>query len=147
MGASNAQGFQKILQLMASAMEEPLLDEWLIQHIPCDLDEADQIKDIIIEVENDELGHNQMFKTIYKQLTGEEVPQVEEKSFEAPASFKKGIEKALKEKLRTVKDYREIMAGLPNNIYREQVLSSLTDELAHANYYNYVYSLVMSHNK
>ncbi len=142
--------YQEALNLIQSSVEGEKADamfyEWLINNIPAKNllpSEVQNIKDTIESIRNDELGHNVTYKNMYRQLAQKE-PEVKEEKFIPPANFLEGIQKALYGELNAVKKYRTIMAGLPGNYYRDQVFNILTDELRHANLYNYINSTVLN---
>lgn len=143
------QQMQQAIDMIAASIENEKSDamfyDWIKQNIPniINYEVKLEIEQIIDSIKNDELGHNQTFKMMYKQLTGKEAPQPEEEMVTYPPSFIDGISKALKGELEAVKRYRTIMAGLPNNSYRDQVFNILTDELRHASLYNYIYTSVL----
>ena len=144
-----AEQMQQSIDMIAASVENEKSDamfyDWLIQNIPKIINYEVQLEvaQIIESIKNDELGHNQIFKMMYKQLTGKDVPEAEEEQVEYPQNFIDGISKALKGELDAVKRYRVIIEGLPNNSYRDQVFKILTDELRHANLYNYIYTSVL----
>lgn len=119
--------------------------EWLLQNIPASLDEGDklEITSVIREIANDEMLHREIFKSMYRQLTGQDTT-VQDSEFVEPEDFKDGIVRALKDEMTKVKIYRKIRAGLPDNSYRDQVFSILTDEIRHGILYNYIYTSIVS---
>lgn len=137
------------IKLIGSSVENEKSDamfyEWLINNIPTYLDEntRQDLASTITGIREDEQRHNKMFKSMYKQLTGKDIPTPMEEAFVPPASFKEGIVKALKGEMEAVKRYRTIMAGLPDLSYRDAVFQILTDELRHGTLYNYVYTTIM----
>lgn len=117
--------------------------EWLISNIPADLDEGErlEIAQVIQGIASDERLHNEIFKSMYRQLTGKEaVPKEEE--FISPENFQQGIITALKGELEAVRRYRKVRAGIPDESYRDQVFSILTDELRHSALYNYILTII-----
>lgn len=143
--------FKEAVNLINSSIENEQADAmfytWLIQNIPKNLEETKRvdIAQTIQGIANDEKLHNEILKSMYRQLTSEE-PQVQasEETFQVPNSFEEGIVKALKGEVEAVRKYRKIMAGMPDNSYRDQVFSILTDELRHGILYNYIYTTIQS---
>lgn len=133
------QAYQTSLQLMAEAVqgerEDQLFYDYLISQAP----NAEQ-KDIITSIRNDEIRHYQLYRQMYQQLTGQEVPMVPEEEFVPPASYIEGIKKAIFGELKAMEKYRIIRAGLPYPEYRDVVFEILTDELKHATLYNFLYT-------
>ncbi|RDY24309.1 ferritin-like domain-containing protein [Romboutsia maritimum] len=120
--------------------------QWLIDNIPIeDLSsrQSNKIKKTIESIRDDELRHNKMYKEMYYQITGKEM-KIEEEEFIAPVNFRIGIEDAMMGELEAVKKYREIMNGLPSLYYRDKVFNILSDELRHANLYNYIYTNIIT---
>ena len=134
------------ISLIGSSIENEKSDamfyEWLINNVPNNIGEKarqDIIK-TITGIKEDEQMHNKIFKSMYKQLTGNEAPIPMEEEFVPPANFTEGIIKALKGETEAVRRYRTIMSGLPDNSYRDAVFNILTDEIRHGILYNYVYT-------
>ena len=127
--------------------EDAMFYMWLIQNIPTDLEESQRVDmaQTIQGIANDEKLHNEILKSMYRQLTGTEAQvQAQDETFQVPNSFEEGIVKALKGEVEAVRKYRKIMAGMPDNSYRDQVFSILTDELRHGILYNYIYTTLQS---
>ena len=141
--------FKEAVNLINSSIENEQADAmfytWLIQNIPTSLEENKKvdIAQTIQGIANDEKLHNEILRSMYRQLTSEE-PQVQasEETFQMPNSFEDGIVKALNGEVEAVRKYRKIMAGMPDNSYRDQVFSILTDELRHGILYNYIYTTI-----
>lgn len=141
--------FKEAVNLINSSIENEQADAmfytWLIQNIPTSLEgnKRVDIAQTIQGIANDEKLHNEILRSMYRQLTSEE-PQVQasEETFQMPNSFEEGIVKALKGEVEAVRKYRKIMAGMPDNSYRDQVFSILTDELRHGILYNYIYTTI-----
>ena len=143
--------FKEAINLINSSIENEQADAmfymWLIQNIPTDLEESQRvdIAQTIQGIANDEKLHNEILKSMYRQLTGTEAQvQTQGEAFQVPNSFEEGVVKALKGEVEAVRKYRKIMAGMPDNSYRDQVFSILTDELRHGILYNYIYTTIQS---
>lgn len=141
--------FKEAVNLINSSIENEQADAmfytWLIQNIPTSLEEGKRVDlaQTIQGIANDEKLHNQILKSMYRQLTGAEAQEPAfGESFKQPTSFEEGVIKALKGEVEAVRKYRKIMAGLPDNSYRDQIFSILTDELRHGILYNYVYTTI-----
>lgn len=143
--------FKEAVNLINSSIENEQTDAmfytWLIQNIPRNLEESKRvdIAQTIQGIANDEKLHNEILRSMYRQLTSTE-PQVPapEEAFQMPNSFEEGIVKALKGEVEAVRKYRKIMAAMPDNSYRDQVFSILTDELRHGILYNYIYTTIQN---
>jgi rubrerythrin len=116
--------------------EDELFYDYLISVAP-----TDDEKNIIASIRDDERGHNKMFRQIYKNITGVDVPTGEDEEFVKPISYLDGIKKALFGELGAVEKYREIRRGLPSTMYRDILFNIITDEIKHSAKYNYLYTL------
>lgn len=96
---------------------------------------------IISSIRDDERSHNQMFRQIYKELTGHDIYGVSSEQYQQVGSYINGIQQALLGELSAVEKYREIWFGLPYGIYRDTVFGIILDELKHASKYNYLFTL------
>lgn len=145
--------FMEAVNLIGQSVEGERADaqfyQWLIDNVPTEgLTErqANEIVGVIESIRDDEMGHNKVWKQMYRDFTGREARPKEEE-FEPPESFEEGIKKALFGELNAVKRYRQIMSGLPNNYYRDKAFNILTDELRHGNLYNYIYTTVLHYGE
>ncbi|MFC6229447.1 ferritin-like domain-containing protein [Paenibacillus allorhizosphaerae] len=131
-----------IKQSVQGEREDELFYDYLISIAP-----TQEEKKIIESIRDDERKHNNMFRTIYQNLTGQTITALESTSFEKPASYIDGVKKALFGELAAVEKYRDIRAGLPNRYYRDMVFEIITDEIKHATKYNYILYLDLSRKK
>ncbi|RKD22283.1 rubrerythrin [Caminicella sporogenes] len=129
--------FREALKLVKDAVlgekKDELFYDYLITKAP-----TKEEKEIIRTIRNDERKHNKMFRQIYKDFTGMDIKIDEEIEFEKPNSYIDGIKRALFGELKAMEKYRNIRAGLPGRYYRDMVFEILTDELKHADKYNYI---------
>ncbi|MFP4698666.1 MAG: ferritin family protein, partial [Eubacteriales bacterium] len=112
--------------------EEELFYDYLISEAP-----TDEERDIIEQIRDDKIKHNNLFRRIYEDMTGDTI-DVSEQQFQRPDSYIEGIKSALKGELDSVEKYRDIRAGLNNQLYRDMVFEIITDELEHADKFNYI---------
>lgn len=122
--------------------EDELFYDYLISVAP-----TQEEKNIIADIRDDERKHNKMFRQIYKAFTGQEVAVPTDVKFDKPKSYIEGIKKALFGELSAVERYRDIRAGLPNRYFRDMVFEILTDELKHADKYNYILNININPSK
>lgn len=122
-----------VKQAIQSEHEDDLFYTYLISAAPWQED-----KEIIIGIRDDERKHNRMFKELFKTYTGREVTSSENSDFKRPASYIEGLRQALFGELSAMEKYRDIIAGIPDRYYRDMVFEILTDELEHADKYNYL---------
>lgn len=135
----NYDAFQKSLMMIKEAVQgernDELFYDYLISVAP-----DQEARQIIESIRNDERRHNQIFRAIYRNFTGQDIQAVDE-PFEKPSSYLDGIKKALKGELSAVVKYRQIKEGLPLGCYQDNVFNIITDELRHASFYNYLITL------
>lgn len=125
-----------VKQAVQGEREDELFYSYLISLAP-----TQEEKDIITDIRNDEKNHNKMFREIYTFFTGEELPVTDNLQFKEPSSYIEGIKRAFFGELGAMERYRNIRAGLPVEYYRDMVFEILTDELKHADKYNYILNL------
>jgi rubrerythrin len=113
--------------------EAELFYDYLISVAP-----SQEEKDIIATIRNDERKHNKYFREIYNYYTKQKITAPETTNFEKPKSYIDGITNAKFGELAAVEKYRDIRAGLPTQYYRDMVFEILTDELKHADKYDYI---------
>ncbi|SCW53348.1 Rubrerythrin [Paenibacillus tianmuensis] len=128
-----------IKQAVQGEREDELFYDYLISVAP-----SQEEKNIIASIRDDERKHNKMFRTIYRDLTGQVIETPQNVSFEKPRSFIDGVKRAFFGELSAMERYRIIRAGMPNRYYRDMVFEILTDELKHADKYNYILNLDLS---
>ncbi|WP_373899655.1 ferritin-like domain-containing protein [Haloimpatiens sp. FM7315] len=121
--------------------EDELFYDYLISVAP-----TREEKEIIASIRDDERRHNRLFRKIYKDFTGMEVPSSGEETFEMPRSYIDGIKKALFGELKAVEKYRAIRRALPMGPYRDVLFDIITDEIKHSSKYNYLFTLNSSMN-
>lgn len=131
---------QSALQLVRTSVQGEREDEMFYQYL-ISIAPNEEEKEIISSIRDDERKHNQMFRKIYRDFTGEEVQSSNSESFEKPKSYLHGIRKALFGELKAVEKYRIIHRCLPQQVYRDMLFEIITDELKHAAKYNYLFSL------
>lgn len=136
----NSSQLDEALEGVAKAVqgerEDELFYDYLITVAP-----TKEEKDIIASIRDDERRHNMLFRQIYKDFTGMEVPMGKEENFEKPNSYLEGIKKALFGELKAIEKYREIRKGLPMRIYKDILFDIITDEIKHSAKYNYLFTL------
>ena len=99
------------------------------------------IKKIITDIRDDEKNHNEILRFIYSNITGEVFSDMNANATNTvneETTYTQDIESALFGELDAVKKYRKIMGAMPSSKMQTLVMSILTDELRHANKYNYL---------
>lgn len=137
----NPHSLQKSLAWMAEAVqvekEKEFFYEYLISVGPTEGD-----RELIVSIRDDEKEHRDMFRTIYKDFTGQEIKEEKaEEKVKEQDSYLAGIQFGLFESLREVETYREIFKGLPEGYYRDAVSDMISDKLKHATMYNFQYTI------
>lgn len=127
---------EQVKKAVQGEREDELFYDYLISVAP-----TKDEKEIIESIRNDERRHNQLFRKIYKDFTGNEINTVNEENFKKPASYIDGIKKALFGELKAVDKYKAIRRALPIGSYKDMLFDIIMDELKHASKYNYLYSL------
>lgn len=130
-----AEALQLIAESVGSEREDELFYDYLLSTAP-----AEQ-KEIIASIRDDERKHVKMFRELYWQVTGQELPPPGEPSFERPANYCEGITRALFGELAAVERYRKILFGFEFLPYRNMITEIYTDELKHASKWNYLFAL------
>ena len=129
------------LELIKKAVNDEVQDELfytkLIEKAP-----SEDVKEIIIKIRDDEKKHNEILKFIYSNITGEVIQNEQSSSNNDnnEATYIDDIVNALFSELDAIKKYRKIMGAMPNPNTRTLIMSILTDEIRHANLYNYLIS-------
>lgn len=124
-----------IQEAIAGEREDELFYDYLLSIAP-----TEQEKQVITSIRDDERKHRSLFRRLYTDLTGQR-PGVtgEGETFQRPASYLEGIEKALMGELKAFEKYRVIYKYIPAQ-YRDIIFEIMTDELKHASYYNWMYA-------
>ena len=119
---------------IASEKDDEIFYSVLLSQAPTEED-----KKIIMSIINDEKKHNKMFKELYQELTKQTLPQsMMSRSNNSSSEYLKNLEKALFGELAAVEKYRQIMAAMPDKKKYSMLMEIMTDELKHANKYNFL---------
>ncbi len=97
-------------------------------------------KNIIMSIRDDEKKHNQILRTLYYNFTGQFAPEDTTSSTNNNNNlgYKEQLEKALFGELDAVVKYRRILGTMPGGDSYTLIMSIMTDEIRHANKYNYL---------
>ncbi|MGG1660050.1 ferritin-like domain-containing protein [Brevibacillus sp. NRS-1366] len=128
-----------VLRLIQEAIEDERHDELFYDYL-LGVAPTEQEKQVITSIRDDERKHRSWFRQIYTQLTGQR-PSISgrEETFQKPASYLEGIEKALMGELKAFEKYRVIYKYIPVQ-FRDTIFEIMTDEMKHASYYNWLYA-------
>ncbi|MNZ57070.1 Rubrerythrin [compost metagenome] len=138
--SSNQSCLQSALLLVRQSVQGEREDELFYQYL-ISIAPTQEEREIIASIRDDERKHNQMFRMIFKDFTGQDIQASNAETFTPPASYVDGIKKALFGELRAVEKYRKIKQCLPEGKYRDMLFEIITDELKHASKYNYLFTL------
>lgn len=126
----------EIRKAVQGEREDELFYDYLISLAP-----TKDEKEIIESIRNDERKHNQLFRKIYKDFTGNDINTMNEENLKKPSSFMDGIRTALFGELKAVDKYKAIRRALPIGAYKDMLFDIIMDELKHASKYNYLFTL------
>lgn len=128
------QAIELIRKSVGDEKEDEMFYDTLINQAP-----TEKEKEIIRSIRNDERKHNQILRRLYYEFTGGILPQDNSKNIaNNTMKYKANLEKALFGELGAVEKYRRIMGAMPNKNSYTLLMSIMTDELRHANKYNFL---------
>ena len=132
---SLSEALELIRKSIADEKQDEIFYSALIEKAP-----DDNAKNIIVDIRDDEKKHNEILRFIYSNITGEVFNDINnnENKINEETTYAQDLENALFGELDAVKKYRKIMGAMPSNKMQTLVMSILTDELRHANKYNYL---------
>ena len=123
-----------IRQSVVNEKEDENFYNTLINQAP-----TEKEKNIIKSIRDDERKHNSILRKLYYEFTGQILPVdtlTEENNNNM--DYKANLEKALFGELDAVVKYRKIMGTMPSGKIYTLLMSIMTDELRHANKYNFL---------
>ena len=128
------QAIELIRNSVGDEKEDEMFYDTLIKQAP-----NEKEKEIIRSIRNDEKKHNQILRRLYYEFTGGLLPRDNSKNVaNNTMKYKENLEKALFGELGAVEKYRRIMGAMPNKNSYTLLMSIMTDELRHANKYNFL---------
>lgn len=123
-----------IKQSVGNEKEDELFYDLLIKQAP-----SEKEKNIIKSIRDDERKHNQILRKLYYEFTGQIIPlDTLTNDSSSNSDYKSNLEKALFGELDAVVKYRKIMGTMPSGSSYTLLMSIMTDELRHANKYNFL---------
>ena len=128
------QAIELISKSVGNEKEDELFYDMLIKQAP-----TEREKEIIRSIRDDEKKHNQILRELYFNFTAQIIPP--DNSIETMKdnfNYKEELEKALFGELDAVVKYRKILGTMPSGKSYTLVMSIMTDELRHANKYNFL---------
>lgn len=128
------QAIELIRQSVGDEKEDELFYDSLIKQAP-----TEKEKEIIRSIRDDERKHNQILRQLYYEFTGQVIPvDTSIVNSNNEQNYKEQLEKALFGELNAVVRYRRIMGTMPSGNSYTLLMSIMTDELRHANKYNFL---------
>ncbi len=128
------QAIAQIRKSVEDEREDELFYDNLIKQAP-----TEKEKEIIRSIRDDERKHNQILRELYYNFTGQVIPaSTTIVATENKLSYKENLEKALFGELDAVVRYRRILGTMPSGNSYTLIMSIMTDELRHANKYNFL---------
>lgn len=131
--------FPEALRVLAQAVMGETEDQLFYQYLINEAQAEDE-KETIRGIRDNEAKHYKMFRQIYFELTGKNLPAPTEVSFEQPAMYCEGLKKALMGEQAAVTKYRKILYAMQNRRHINMITEIITDELRHLGLYNYLYA-------
>jgi rubrerythrin len=131
--------YPEALKIIAEAVRSEREDELFYDYMLSVAPPAQ--REIITSIRDDERKHAKLFRQLYWELTGQDLPPAQEVPFERPQNYCAGITKALFGELGAVEKYRKILFGLEFLPYRNIITEIYTDELKHATKWNYLFTV------
>jgi rubrerythrin len=129
------EALKNITEALKGETEDRAFYEYLISQAPSGFD-----AEVITGIRNDEMRHYALFRQLYLELTGKNLPETQGEPFVRPESYCAGIRGALMGEQRAVIKYRTILFAMQDRKHINIVTSIVTDELRHLGLYNYLYS-------
>lgn len=130
------------LDLIKEAVEDERKDELFYEYLISIAPKGEE-KGIIASIRDDEKKHGKYFREIFAFYTKESIPLSTTVDFEKTQSFTESIVMAKFGELAAVEKYRDIRAGLSDPYYRDMLFEIITDELKHAQKYDYILYLIL----
>ncbi len=124
-----------IQQALAGETEDRMFYSWLIENAPSNEDQQ-----IITGIRDNEIGHFDLFRQLYYELTGMMPQQVQGEQFTPPESYCAGLAKALLGEQNAVQRYRKILYAMQQRVHINMMIEIITDEIRHGILYNYLFT-------
>ena len=123
-----------IKKSIESEKDDEIFYEVLLSQAPNESD-----RNVIKSIINDEKKHRAMLKQLYIELTSNSMPTpIMSRTSNTSTEYLKNLEKALFGELEAVEKYRNVMAAMPDKRKYAMLMEIMTDELKHANKYNFL---------
>ena len=133
--------FTQAINLIKSSVNDEYEDEMfyntIINQAP-----SEKEKNIIRGIRDDERRHNQILRNLYYEFTNKYLPVNNQiGNINTNMNYKDNLKKALFGELSAVTKYRKIIGAMPTKDSYTLLMSIMTDEIRHANEYNYLITI------
>lgn len=129
---------EELIESIKKSIESEKKDEEFYKFLLSLTVNQEDIK-IINSIISDERKHKEILREIYFELTDNKLEENrEENAIDNFLNYKRNLKKAFFGELDAVKRYRNIMKDMPDKDKYSSLMEILTDELRHANLYNFL---------
>ncbi len=130
------QAIESIRKSVGNERDDELFYDTIINEAP-----SEKEKNIIRSIRDDEKKHNQILRQLYYNFTGQVIPpDTSVNNMESKGNYKELLEKALFGESDAMVRYRRILSKMPSGNSYTLIMSIMTDEIKHANKYNFLIS-------
>lgn len=134
----NSSSYNMAIELIKNSINDEAEDEAFYDFIISIAPNEEQ-QEIIQSIRDDERKHNRLLRNLYTELTGTTLPMntfTPKKKFDM--TYNEALEKAFLGEVAAVSKYQKILKEMKNMEQHNTILEILTDELRHADKYNYL---------
>lgn len=135
---ANTAEYNMALELIKNSINDEAEDEAFYDFIISIAPNEEQ-QEIIQSIRDDERKHNRLLRNLYTELTGTTLPMntfTPKKKFDM--TYNEALEKAFLGEVAAVSKYQKILKEMKSMEQHNTILEILTDELRHADKYNYL---------
>lgn len=125
-----------IEEAVADERHDEMFYDYMIKIAPTKED-----KEIIAGIRDDERKHNNLFRHIYCELTGEVLPAAKKGEFRKPKTYCDGIQTAFMGELAAVEKYRKILYAMQDRRHINMLVEIITDEQKHAAKWDHLFAV------
>lgn len=115
------------------ARDDELLYDYLYTKAP-----TQEEKEIIDTIRTNKIKQNDIYRRIYQDFRSALLIPHSYAGFQEPSSYLVGIKRALFHELADIERHRTIRSGILNQHYRDMVIEVFSNQLMHANMFNYI---------
>lgn len=125
------------INLLKDALRVEKEEEYLYDYLLSLAPSAEE-KNIIESIRDDSIKHKKFLEEIYNFYKEENITYSNNITFEKPTSYIDALKRGKLDELSEMERYRDIMAGIPHQFYKDMIFEILTDELKHSAKYDYL---------